>query len=830
MELVSGGTLRGWLRAGPRGWREVVTTFREAGKGLAAAHAAGLVHRDFKPENVLVGDDGRVRVGDFGLVSAYGFGASPAGGLGLTATGARVGTPYYMAPEQLLGKPVDARADVFAFSLTLYEALWGERPFRGRDFESLVADVTGDRAIVPPSGREVPGWLREIVLRGLARDPAARWASMDALLAALSRDRDRRGWVLAGAALLALAGGGAWALSLAATPSAGPTCEGGRAELAGAWDPEVSAAVRARFAATGVEFADDSWRRVSGALDRYADGWASVHKRVCEATQRGEQSAQALDLEMACLARRRSALRALTSVLAQADAVGVSRASSAVESLPASAECGDLALLGPSQPLPAEPIARNLVEVARNQLAAAGAMGDTGELQAGSALAELAWPLARASGHLPVQAEALRLGGSLLRRLGQIARSEKALFEATVIAEETMSDDLVIEAQSELAWVIGSERLRIDEGLRQAALAGATLKRRPDSARESFLENVLGHIQFDADKLAEARAHYQRSMAIELALPSPAPGRIAARLVSLGNVEQRAERYDVAIELYERALGMYEQAFGPNHREVGLVLGNLGWVTMHRHGPEGAIEYYRRALALRERVFGEHGRDVAMTLLALSRPLDQTGQLEEAEAAVRRAVTIFETLTDDAMLPQALDYLGLILRRREKYPAALDAFRRAIDVRKRLIGADNPELGYSWRSIAETLDAMNDLAGAEEAYVQSTRAFAGQGPDSVEGALSGCQLAALLSRRGRHAEALGRFATICTTLERVQGPTSWRLEICLAEWGHALGRAGRVAEGLKLLERAVAMAEADEDPEYAAELRQIIASLKKGKP
>jgi hypothetical protein len=184
LELVEGETLRRWLRAEPRPWREVLARFLPAGRGLAAAHAAGLVHRDFKPENVLLGQDGRVRVADFGLAKAL---EEPE-----EAWGAAPGTPAYMAPEQRRGMAADARSDQFSFCVALHEALYGERP----------------SARETPAGTQVPGWLRDVVLRGLKANPEERYPAMDDLLRDLERDPAavRRRW-LAAAAIVILAGG-----------------------------------------------------------------------------------------------------------------------------------------------------------------------------------------------------------------------------------------------------------------------------------------------------------------------------------------------------------------------------------------------------------------------------------------------------------------------------------------------------------------------------------------------------------------------------------------------------------------------------------------------
>ncbi|HSR97491.1 MAG TPA: serine/threonine-protein kinase, partial [Kofleriaceae bacterium] len=180
MELVEGTTLRAWITEQPRRWREVVAVFLLAGEGLAAAHAAGVVHRDFKPENVLLGRDGRVKVSDFGLSSL-----SPAG------DGAVAGTPGYLPVEALRGEAVDHRADQFAFCIALYEALHGRRPFSARAADDLAAEVRRG-PVFDRHTRGVPKPLDQILRRGLALEPDDRFASMRALLDALRRTVSRR--------------------------------------------------------------------------------------------------------------------------------------------------------------------------------------------------------------------------------------------------------------------------------------------------------------------------------------------------------------------------------------------------------------------------------------------------------------------------------------------------------------------------------------------------------------------------------------------------------------------------------------------------------------
>ncbi|MBK6919422.1 MAG: protein kinase [Deltaproteobacteria bacterium] len=250
MEFVRGVTLREWLDRGGHGLAERLALLLQAGEGLAAAHASDIVHRDFKPENAMVGDDGRVRVLDFGLARSTGevgddepdvrntertldsFLPDRAGSVlsaQLTRHGSIMGTPAYMSPEQHFGTPTDARSDQFNFCVVLYEALYGERPFSGDNRLALAFAVRQGQIDPPPPRSEVPTKLREIILRGLRADPAERFPTMNALLAALraatAPPRRRPAWLVAsGALFLAAAAAGAAVMlrpqSTEAAPSA----------------------------------------------------------------------------------------------------------------------------------------------------------------------------------------------------------------------------------------------------------------------------------------------------------------------------------------------------------------------------------------------------------------------------------------------------------------------------------------------------------------------------------------------------------------------------------------------------------------------------------
>ena len=237
MEFVEGETLDAWLEHETRAYRDVLEVFLQAARGLAAAHEEGIVHRDFKPQNVMLSHRGRARVLDFGLArSVETPDDAPAlppdidhESASLTRTGALVGTPAYMAPEQYSGRPADARSDQFSFCVALWEAVFGCRPFKGNTVAAIADSVTAGTIDPPPQGR-APGWLRRVLVRGLSKDPAARYASMTALIGALEagqRESALRRWLPALAAVAVLATAAVIALPsddpLQASPRAMPS-------------------------------------------------------------------------------------------------------------------------------------------------------------------------------------------------------------------------------------------------------------------------------------------------------------------------------------------------------------------------------------------------------------------------------------------------------------------------------------------------------------------------------------------------------------------------------------------------------------------------------
>nr|AYM53544.1 serine/threonine protein kinase with TPR repeats [Cystobacter ferrugineus] len=624
MEMVEGQTLLQWCEQQPRTWREILMAYLAAGRGLAAAHASGIVHRDFKPHNVLVGKDGRVRVTDFGLARAGSSldqeHAAPAPtsvdvwASGLTVPGTLIGTPAYMAPEQLLGKAADSRSDLFSFCVALYQSLYGQLPFSATNIAELTRAQLDGQIRAPPAQSNVPEWVTRTVLWGLKADPQQRPASMSELIAALE-DSPQKHWVwLRTGAMVAML------VLLVVMPSllrplpTEPLCRGGARRLVGLWDGVRKKALGRSFLATGNPSAEESWARTAGVLDTYARDWVAMHVEACEATRvRGEQSDEVLSLRMECLDRRLQSLRALTDLYAHADASLVDEAAKAAHALPPLGGCANVQVLRATVRPPEDAATQHEVERLRARLAEARALFDSGQFEPALARTREVADEALALRYRPLQAEVLELRGALEEKVGDLKASESSLHRAVWAAEAGRHDEVLASAWARLVR-LAMLQSHYEQGREWAEHTRAVLERMGGNARvEAMIINALGAISMREDKTAEALDDFRQVVALRQKVYSTEHPEVAAAYNNLGAALTKAGRLLEAREALSHAQALYAKTLGPHHMETANALHNLGVLAQKTADDEAAVGYFQRALDAREVGSWRETLDMAMT-------------------------------------------------------------------------------------------------------------------------------------------------------------------------------------------------------------------------
>lgn len=713
MEYIEGQTLTRWLAESKRSWQEVLAVFLEVGKGLAAAHAVGLMHRDVKPDNLMLDDQGRARVMDFGLALGTESAQPSAKKDSLITrhlgsqkvaqtdaqTGALQGTPAYMAPERYDAKGVDARTDQFSYCVAFWEALYGERPFAGENVAALYGAVASGKRRAVPSDRAatVPTWLRQTLDRGLSVDPDARWPTIDALLSALSYDpaHRRNRWLWAGGGLTVVGLVGLSAQQWVTARS--QRCSGAQAQLAGVWDQPRREEVRAAVLGIEASYAEAAWRRTASTLDAYASAWTAMHTETCEATTvRGEQSSNAMDLRMACLRGAKMELSAATGVLGSADAAVVQNAHKVVEGLRPLSQCEDVAALE-AESEPPRPEEAEAVEAVRDQLMEARAERKAGRYDVAETKVEAATQRLAddAVEYGPVRTEATLEAGLVHRMQGRYEASEAALRQALRSAARWDQREAMRDAATELLFVVGYLQRRFDEGLLYRELAAGLAEGTP--AAEAGVLNNVANVHQAKGEYDEAATLHRRALAIRKKALGAEHPMVANSLSNLAVVYQAKGEYDEAARLHLLALDLREKALGAEHPEVAASLNNLANVHQVRGRYDEAETLHRRALAVRENALGAEHPKVATSLSNLAVLHQAKGEYDETVRLYGRALAIWKTSLgpEHPKMAAALSNLANVHYAKDEFDQAAALHERVLAIREKLLGAEHPDVGQS---------------------------------------------------------------------------------------------------------------------------------------
>ncbi len=644
MELVEGQTLRDWNAQRTRGWRTIVDVLVRAGRGLAAAHEAGLVHLDVKPRNIMVGDDGEVRVVDFGLArtsqraewasDADEEPAQPVGD-GVTHAGVVMGTPGYMSPEQLSGCPPDARSDQFSFCITAWEALYGQRPFGGRELDNYSRALSAG-VVDPPSDHQVPARIRRLLERGLELKPTERYPSLGELLDAMMVDRRQIGYLSAAfAGLAAVVATGTWALAGAPLDP----CADQAQRLDGVWDSERREQVHARLTELDAQRPRPMADALVERLDDYATAWTEAATDSCRAAKStGLESSEFADVRGYCLELRRGQLQASVDLLLDSETMPDDRWDRVVTLLPAVDRCRDVTSIYEVGRPPADDALRESVLEIDRGLARAWARVRAGRLTAAMEEATAAATAAEVTEYRPIIAKARQIQAATLSLLERREEAEQIGFEAAWMADVEGMHRVRLEALTDLVYNVGVLGGRAEEAehLGQNALWVEEHLVSDPELRSRVLSH-LGAVDTSSGRYARARERFEQSIEL-LRLHDHFDDalNVTSTLVGMGAVEFQLGNGERALELFQDARRMASAHNGPDHPATLMAAENEA-TALH------ALERYEEALDVLEHIRAVPGRPSAVTNDAtLGAVYADLGRYAEAQQALERVVPVLE--------------------------------------------------------------------------------------------------------------------------------------------------------------------------------------------
>lgn len=774
MEFVVGRTLGDWIKEERPHWRLILSVFKQAARGIVAAHAVGLLHRDLKPANIMIGDDGRVRVMDFGLARVgveheqrlKRFDRRRALSIDLTDHDVIVGTPAYMAPEQFLGNVTDERTDEFALAVTLWEALYGKRPFAGKTFDALrVAVLSGKREPAPTSSK-VPAWLRRILERSLSLNPEKRFSSVRALLNAIeSRERRGRTRIAAAGVMLGvmLASFGGYALSHALFEQS-PICDESD-RLADDWNESRRGAVGEALRASGHSYAEAVAERTLVVLDRYADDWLAASEEACAATRlRGEQSLELMDARLTCLERRRRAMKALVGVLSDASSEDgenkrIDWAVQAAVELPRIERCADLSYVTARVPPPEDEAIQEAAKALEDRLARAEALRSAGQYSESRALAEELLSAASSLGYAPLVVRTQALLGNAVGDTGESERAVKLLEESFLGAEALGMDEIASWSALRLAAEYSARLGRIEVGLRWIDLARAKATRLDDMMLRAGVHNNVAMIQSATGDSVHALENFQ--VALALAKEHDLGNiRLHVAYDNVGSALRELGRQPEALKFHKRALTEVERVLGSQHPDAASTWNNLGIAYRDLGEYKAAEDAFMRGLEIHRNALGSGHPRIARLLINMGNLADSRCQLDRARAHYDEAMRIMKAAygPEHPSIGGITNNVGNTLLSLEQYADALSYFEHACEIWSAALGENHRHVDLCAYNRARALLGMGR---ATDALPLAERALAlrdrGKSPNKGDVAMALTRVAQVELALARHESAGSRM-------------------------------------------------------------------------
>jgi serine/threonine protein kinase/tetratricopeptide (TPR) repeat protein len=706
MELVTGDTLAGWLASAQRSWREIVPKVVGLARGLAAAHRAGIVHLDVKPNNVLIADDGVAKLVDFGLAQHMESSdeVTPAASYDrLARTRTAVGTPGFMAPEQQRGEEVGPPADQYGLCVMLHGAL---------------------------DGKPSPRWLLRTIERGRAHQPTQRFASMDALATALDpRRRDRRRRRLAGAVAASIAIS-ASVIAVAHSSDRDATdrmCMVAASERADLWTPVQRATVQVALLATGVPYAGETWSRVDTAVTEYLRQLASAEATLCERHPHDESARATIELGFACLADRRRELAEASDRLRSLSATDVRYAVSIVHALGGADECANVSVLEAERVAVSTPEGARARDEVTRMIAAAHSANAAGRYREAVDQAHRAVARARPLGGVTLASALLVLGENAPLVEG-LPASEAALREAEVVSEGVHADDLRARALTRLINVIAREPGREKEALALESIVEAAVTRASNRGRlEPAVRQAIGVANMYLGHSDLAIAALRTAVAGARAALAPDDPRMPDYLASLGSALAWGGHLAEATQIDEEMVRIARNVYGPNHPETARFEVKLAL----KRAAAGECELAVRELAQSRDRLGDLPPDSPVQL-AIAGAMGQCYlRLDRLDDALReqraRQKALLEAKRDHtAEMAACVIDIGIVEHSMGHPDAAIVEYQRAIDDLEVAVGKTDARLALPLGGIGEAALALHQperaLAPLERALALETAA------------------------------------------------------------------------------------------------------------